>query len=167
MADYRFALMRTLSFLKTLFKSKMALFGLIILIVYGIVAVAAPSITPYNPDRDIVSGQYAPPSWYRYFPGGKGLSENTVLDAHPGFSSDPSNDKTWQLTGDSAHISETYDPTISSQPGSGSVKITLNRSAGPLTGNYSANFEKVFDWPYEGPPAGFKGTISILTHDAT
>jgi len=145
----------------------MAVVGLIILILYSFVALAAPMITPYNPERDIVAGQYAPPSWYRYFPGGRGLSENTVLDARPGFYTDPSNDKAWQLTGDTAHISETFDPKVSSQTGSGSERIILNRSSGPLTGNYTATFEKVFDWPYEGPPGGFTGTLSILTPTAT
>src|SRR5947209_19143153 len=80
---------RITGFLRTLFKSKMAIVGLIILVVYGFLAVAAPLVTPYDPQHTIVAGSYAPPSWYRYLSEGASLSQNQVLDSHPGFPVDP------------------------------------------------------------------------------
>lgn len=168
MTDWRFTLTRTAGFLRTLFKSKMAIVGLVILVLFSSVAVVAPYLTPYNPDSDVVSSQYAHPSWYRYFPSGHSLSENTVIESKPGFPSDPSLETGWQFTSDSAnHISESFDPKVSSVPGSGSVRLTLDRSSGLLNGNFTATYEKAFNWPYDGPPASFSGTVSILTPKAS
>src|SRR2546426_2035016 len=141
MTDIRFTLSRTLSFFRTVFKSKMAVAGLIILVVFSFLAIAAPAVTPYNPYRDIVAGQYAPPSWYGYFPGGNGLSQNMALESTTGFQSNPNLDTSWKFISDSGnHITEAYDPNTSTPPNLGSVRLTLDRSTGPLTGTYTATF---------------------------
>ena len=156
---------RITGFLRTLFKSKMAIVGLIILVVYGFLAVAAPLVTPYDPQHTIVAGSYAPPSWYRYLSEGASLSQNQVLDSHPGFPVDPVQEG-WQYTLD-PHVTIAYDSVVSLSPGSGSERITLDRSNGAITGAFSATFMKIFDWPYTGPPARFSGIAAIYTPNAS
>lgn len=164
MPDWRVNARRFSNFVRTLFKSKMAIVGLIVLIVYAFFAVAAPIVTPYDPQHDIVAGAYSPPSWYRYLNEGSGLSQNMIVEPHPDFPSDPVL-QGWQFSASNSHVTESYDRTISTQVDSGSVKIMLDRSGVP--GNYSATFKKVFNWPYTGPPARFSARISIYTPSAT
>jgi len=133
-------------FLRTLFGSKMAIAGLIILIVYTFLAVGANVITPYDPETSIVAGAYAPPSWYRYLSEGSALSRNVFLQQSPGFflGPPPVRHKLELRTSD-PRVTASYDPNFSYVQGGGSVRITLDRTAGP--GNYTATFKTTFDWP--------------------
>ena len=61
----QFRLRKTYEFLTKIFTSKRALFGIIILIIYGAMALFAPFWTPYNPVSDTdLAGIYAMPLWY-------------------------------------------------------------------------------------------------------
>src|SRR5260370_26274647 len=99
MADWRFTLKRFGSFIRTVISSKMALAGVMILIIYGGLAIGAPLWTPYDPQRDVVAGSLAPPSWYAYFSEGARLTKNLQLDTSTGFASDPLA-QGWKFSGD-------------------------------------------------------------------
>jgi len=167
LADWGFTARRSIGFVRTLFKSKMAIAGLIILILYSSLAIAAPLVTPFDPQTSIVSGAYAPPVWYNSFSEGTGLSQNQLLEQRQGFFSDPNSNGWTFTTSDSTHVREAYDPTVSYGQGSGSVRVTLDRSDGPFNGTFAGTFMKTFDWPYKGPPQRFSGTIVIKTPDGT
>jgi len=158
--DWRFTLHRMSGFLRTLFGSKMAIAGLIILIVYTFLAVGANVITPYDPETSIVAGAYAPPSWYRYLSEGSALSQNVFLQQSPGFFSDPLQSGTsWSFAASDPRVTASYDPSFSYVQGGGSVRVTLDRIAGP--GNYTATFKTTFDWPYPGPPARLIASLAV------
>jgi ABC-type dipeptide/oligopeptide/nickel transport system permease subunit len=164
-ADWGFRVKQAGNLARTLFRSKMAIVGLIVLVVYSFLAIAAPWITPYNPQTTIVAGSYSPPSWYRYFNEGVGLSQNLALDSQTAFSADPLQNG-WTFTSSNPNfLRSSYDPTTNFLQGSGSLKISLDRSAG--VGNFVATFSKTFTWPYRGPPARFIGTIAVKTATAS
>src|SRR3972149_2927194 len=95
-SEWALRLKRFLGFTRTLFKSKMAATGAILLIGFTFIAAAAPIITPYDPQTERVSGAFAPPSWMRYFSEGSTLSENMVVVPNPGFPDQASLDG-WRL----------------------------------------------------------------------
>ena len=166
MVDWQQEIKRTTGFIRILFSAKMSVLGLIILVVFGFLSIAAPIVTPYNPQHDIVAGVYAPPAWYRYFNEGQLLSQNQVLETQPGLPSDPIQSG-WQFSSSDPHLSASFDPNTSNSPGSGSMKLTVDRSNGPLIGNFTATFRKSFEWPYKGPPSKFTGSLVMKTPDAT
>ena len=167
MTDWKFRARQTGGFVRTLFKSKMAIAGLIILIVYGFLAAAAPLLTPYDPQRTVVSGSFAPPAWYRYFNEGSGLSQNQALDSQTAFTTDPLQTGWTFAASDPTLVKASYDPTTNFLLGSGSLKITVDRSASPGNAVYTATFKKAFTWSYNGPPARFLGSLVIKTPTAT
>src|SRR2546427_9208599 len=110
-------------FLRTLFGSKMAIAGLIILIVYTFLAVGANVITPYDPETSIVAGAHAPPSWYPYFSEGSALSQNVFLQQSPGFFSDPLPSGTsWSFAASHPPGTASFDSSFSFVPGGGRVR---------------------------------------------
>ena len=162
--DWRFALQRLGGFFRTLFGSRMAIVGLIILIVYSFLAIGAPAITPYNPETSIVAGAYAPPSWYRSFSEGSRLSLNLFLQSQPGFFSDPAQSG-WTFNSADSHLAAAYDPSFSLVRGGGSERITLAPNSAP--GNYTAYFKYAFDWSYNGPPARLIASFALNAPGAT
>ncbi len=159
-------LRRRTGFLRALLRSKMAIVGLILLIGSIVTALAAPMLTPYDPQRDIVAGASSPPGWMTYFSEGSRLSQNMVLETRPDFP-DAATFQGWQFSAsDPARTTAAYDPGASFSAGSGSVRITLDRSSLP-TGNYTATFKKTLTYPYSGPPSRFAGTIAVLTQTAS
>jgi len=166
LVDLRPLSKRTSGFLRLLFKSKMSAVGLIVLVLFSFFALAAPLITPYDPQHEVVAGVYSPPAWYRSFNEGRLLSQNQVLDSHPGFKTDPTQ-QGWEFARTDSQMSGAFDDKTSSEPGSGSYRLTLDRSAGPLNGSFTATFKRTFDWTYKGPPARFVGSLQVKTPDAT
>src|SRR3989337_2898500 len=71
-----YRLQRFKGFLVTLLKNKMAFAGLVILVLYTFLAVAAPVLTPYDPQKSVVAGRLDQPSWVAAL-GEPGLSQNT------------------------------------------------------------------------------------------
>jgi len=169
MAELGFRLRRTGGFLRTMFKSKMAIGGLAVLVIYTFLALGAPLVTPYDPQVTIVANAYAPPSWYSFFGGGSQLSQNMLLEQRTGFYSDPLQSNTgWDFQSlNGAPMSAAYAPTTSYTSGAGSLRVTLDRSSGPVNGTFSGIFKRTFHWPYRGPPGRFSGTIVIETPDAS
>src|SRR3989442_10403988 len=85
-SHWRFQLHRITGLLGALMKNRMSAVGLIILALSGVVAVAAPLLTPYH-DVQQVSGPDAQPAWVMGFPDGFYLSKNLVAIKDSSFSS--------------------------------------------------------------------------------
>src|SRR5213594_2933450 len=96
-SQWKFRLNRAKNISAVIFKSKMAAAGILILAIFIFLALAAPIITPYDPENTRVSGSLAQPAWYTYFSEGARLSQNFDLEPRTGFTSDPFNNQ-WQFT---------------------------------------------------------------------
>ena len=139
-------------------RNRMAFIGLILLVGSVFLAVAAPILTPYNPQKDIVSGRLAQPSWVLNFPDGYYLSQNVVAVKDPSFSS-PSSIQAWTVDAASTtrqNLVSSYS-NISPPGSSGSLQLSY-------LGNTPANTTvgTSFNYPYHGPPQSFSGTIQLL-----
>jgi len=76
-ARLTFTLKRIKGFVGALARSKRGLFGVIILVIAIVVALAAPLLTPYSPLYTFnLAADWAQPGWARFLPGGGGLSSN-------------------------------------------------------------------------------------------
>src|SRR5436190_8309421 len=100
---WRFQLHRITGLLRALMKNRMSALGLIILILSGVVALAAPLLTPYH-DIQQVAGPGAQPEWVMSFPDGYYLSKNLVTVKDSSFSS-PSAVQALELTGAQSDLS--------------------------------------------------------------
>ena len=166
-----FRFKRLKSFLNMLKASKRGMFGIVILICFGVLAVGAPVFTPNDPlgSTSLAGSSDAPamPSWVRYLPGGDSLSENLAPVVDPGFSS-PDSLKEWnisvvphvsnalveQIPGISTSKTETQD---------GSLKVAYSRRGrieAPI--EFKVTISKKFNYPYNGPPARFMATMAVL-----
>ena len=162
---WRFQLHRITGLLRALLKNRMAAVGLIILILSGFIAVAAPLLTPYH-DVQQVAGPDAQPDWVNNFPDGYYLSKNLVAIKDASFSS-PAAVLAVGLSGSRVDLSSlalSYAPGITdpNTPAVGSLQLSH-----PFQGIATAALNQVFLYPYRGPPASFLATVSILATGAT
>src|SRR6266568_8295395 len=127
---WKFRFKRVKDFIGILFRSRMATAGIIVLVLFIFMALAAPLLTPYNPDLDKVSGIEAHPSWFTSFGEGARLSQNFNLESQTTFSSDPFTNG-WISSPSDPKLSASYSPNISAQGTGGSIKITLDKSSSP------------------------------------
>src|SRR6266568_64109 len=158
-------LKRIAGFFRTLLRNRMAAVGLVFLLGYVFVAIAAPLITPYSPLTE-VSGVNAQPEWVMYFPEGYYLSKNLVVVSDPLFNS-PASVQAWQFSSTTAspNILVSYtrgvsDPFI--QGSGGSMQVSH-----PSAGNASATLSRTFNYPYHGPPSKFLAGMSLFASGAT
>lgn len=126
--------LRFKNFITALLRSRMAAAGLIIIVFFSTMALAASILTANDPRFDIVSGALAPPTWARFFPAYQDRSENVnfqTLDiqAQPSASSE---------------VVRTSDTEVT-------VRFTRQSSGGP----YSATITRTLQYQYTGPPARF------------
>src|SRR2546428_8813782 len=142
MAEFGFRLRRTGGFLRTMFKSKMAIGGLAVLVIYTFLALGAPLVTPYDPQVTIVANAYAPPSWYSFFGGGSQLSQNMLLEQRTGFYSDPLQPNTGRdfQSLNRAPMSAAYPPTTSYTSRAGTLRVTFDPGVGPAHGTFAGLF---------------------------
>jgi ABC-type dipeptide/oligopeptide/nickel transport system permease subunit len=175
MATYKsrlsFRFKRLKSFLNTFKASKRGMFGIAILIFFGVLAVGAPLLTPYDPLRstNLAGSSDAPamPSWVRYLPGGGSLSENLEPIVDPYFSSLDSL-KEWNIS----VVPYVSNALVEQIPGisvtkigtqDGSLAVTYNRRGrieAPI--EFKVTISKKFNYPYNGPPARFMATMAML-----
>jgi len=71
-----FWLVRSKNFLFLLLKNKLAAVGLFLLLLFIVMALGAPILTPYQPGGNAVSAKYNPPSWITVLNGPVGYSQN-------------------------------------------------------------------------------------------
>jgi len=162
---------RLKSFLNTFKASKRGMFGIAILIFFGVLAVGAPVFTPYDPllSTNLAGSSAAPavPSWARYLPGGDSLSENLEPIVDPYFSS-PDSLKEWNIS----VVPYVSNVLVEQIPGIsvtkvgtqyGSLAVAYNRRGrieAPI--EFKVTISKKFSYPYNGPPARFMATIAML-----
>jgi ABC-type dipeptide/oligopeptide/nickel transport system permease subunit len=162
---WRFQLHRATGLLRALMKNKMSAVGLIILILSGVIAVAAPLLTPYR-DIQKVAGPDAQPEWVMGFPDGYYLSRNLQAVKDPSFSS-PAAVQALGLTGsqpDLSSVALSYVPGIADPSTSAGGSLQLSH---PGQGVTKAVISQTFYYPYHGPPSGFVGSLSLLPKGAT
>ncbi len=122
----------------------MSLTGIMVIAIFTFLAVAAPLITPYNPQGTIVSGALNPPIWYSQLIGGTGWSQNTEFSG---------------LT-----VSAATGVQLIITPGSqteDSVNFTLKPPQ--VSSPSSVLITKTLTYPFDGPPQAFIGKISVTT----
>ncbi len=152
-----------------MFGNKMAVIGLVILIVSTFIALAAPLVAPYSPKATLLSSPGSQPEWVTYFPDGYYLSKNIILVNDPGFNN-PSAVQAWTVTGTPSTVSNLQ---VSYSPGVYTVSPQGYASKGSLQMLYSGsspngvNLTSSFNYPYHGSPGKFLATVSYLTSGAT
>jgi ABC-type dipeptide/oligopeptide/nickel transport system permease subunit len=149
----KFQIKRFREFLASFRRSKRGLFGVAILVVYVIVALAAPLLASNDPvDDTFVAADFAVPAWFKNLPGGEKLSENLVLVDKPGFPTPASLFNEWNFTtstNEDAEVTLRYHLSV----GNGSAAIVFKRKdPGTLAGRVEAHLTMEFSWPYDPPP---------------
>ncbi len=143
----------------------MAIIGLALIVFFGGTAIAAPSITPYTPEKDIVAGGFAAPQWLAYFPDSR-LSQNIQFSRDPQFTMAASAQQ-WTLQPETQGVALSYAPGITAQnsPG-GSLSLAYNRPPGVGPGA-RISVQKTLQYPYNSPPGAFSGTVQVRVVGAT
>jgi len=160
MGGLRFALKRAQTTFKLLFRSKMAIVGVIILAAFIFMAVASPILTPYDPKIQ-VSGRLAQPEWVMNFPDGYYLSKNLVVPTSGAITS-PASIQAWTLSASPstlANLQTSYVPgvTAPATASKGSIRLAYSGD-GPGTFSLSETFQ----FPYHGPPDRFIARMEYL-----
>jgi len=154
-----FTVSRLTGTLKLVLKNRMALVGLILLAGFVFAALAAPLISPYNPNAR-VSGVLAQPEWVMNYPDGYYLSKNVVVVSDPLFTS-PSAVQAWTLSASPsvlANVQESYNPSVTSAPESkGSLQLAYTGSSPGVV-----RLTQTFQFPYHGPPENFLAEVRYL-----
>lgn len=157
-------------FLSIFVHNARGMIGLIIILLFAIMALGAPLLTPYDPVKDkFIAGSYAAPLWLKYVPaslgGWPGASENFQIRENMDF-----NDSLAGLTNTTApHVNVSYASDVGA-PGSenGSAKIAFERNeTGKTYGNVTVSFYKQFHYPYSGYPRKFIADFSLLLDGST
>jgi peptide/nickel transport system permease protein len=139
--------------------------GIIILVLFGVMAGGAELLSPFSPTTDYLSGDYAMPNWFKYVMPGITYSENfKMLGEEAGFPT-PESLQDWTVTikpTSSAHVSVEWDAAAGNlQPGSAIVSFT--RDPGDYRGDVAEiHLKKQFSFPYNGPPKIFDGEMAWL-----
>lgn len=162
----KFQLKAFKGFIKILIKSKRALFGIGILVLYISMAATAPFLTPNDPAFGFyVSGDYSVPFWFKSMPGGEKFAENLQLVATPGFPNPDSLYEQWNFTASSsqrANLTRRYDEVF----GNGSAAIVFRRTDPlKLAERVEAHLTKEFSFPYD-PPKRFNCSIRAFVKGA-
>jgi peptide/nickel transport system permease protein len=150
----KFTIRRFKNFLSLFFKSKRGALGVIILMVFLIVAIFAPYIAPHDPVNDwYVAGDFAKPEWYdKLFPNDP-QSRNVILTKNPGFSLTSSID--FNVIYTSSLISTYYEPNFGkTEPGC--IAIKYKRFGNPTGQTQTVKITKTFNYPYLKPLARFE-----------
>ena len=141
---------------KLLLGNRLSIVGLVLLVLFIVVALAAPLIYTSNPQKVIVGSQLAQPEWVSLFPEGYYLSRNMVVVDDPSFST-PSSLREWSYqvssTAQAPYVSYSYSSSAPTAIG-GSLEISSTSSA-----NVTATVSKSFHYPFRGPPGIFQVDI--------
>jgi ABC-type dipeptide/oligopeptide/nickel transport system permease subunit len=163
-AGLKFALSRIGNTFKLLFKNKMAIAGLILLIGFVFAALAAPLLSPYGP-KEKVAGALAQPEWVMNYPDGYYLSKNMVIPTDATFNS-PASIQAWTLSASNSALStlqETYASGVHYRSDSkGSLQLSYSGS-----GQDTIRVSETFQYPYHGPPTQFLSDIHYLVKGAS
>lgn len=144
----------------------MASIGVVLLVLFTVMALGASLLTPYTPYQQ-VSGSLAQPEWVMNFPDGYYLSKNVVVGQDQSFTSPVSLASEWttssangSLTTLPIQVAYASNVTSPGDPG-GSVRITNYGSR-----NESVTLFQNFQFPYNGPPKKFAASFSAYSATA-
>ena len=175
-AKLSFEIKRFKNFMSIFIRNKRGMLGIVILVVFIILAVAAPLITPYNPTylprhptNPPIAYRYTKPIWYKYLPFGEELSENVEPMRDPHLSTATSLEElnfTTNLTGHSVSlkfISDIGRETEEKEKGCIAIVFNREKDDNPL-GEVKVNLTKVFYYPYKAPAERFLGQVAMLAN---
>jgi len=152
------------NFSKSVVRSKKGLLGIIFIVFFIILALAAPLLTKNDPvyDRNI-AGQWAAPSWFKYFTPDIS-NENYATIQQPGFNNLDSL-KEWNIT-KPENIEYTYNSTFGSpKSGPGSMELLIKRQDNAVpTGTTKVVITPVqfYYHPSTTPPPRFVVDIKVF-----
>jgi peptide/nickel transport system permease protein len=158
-------------FFKLFLKNVRGTVGLIIIIIFAMLALAPSLFTPYDPITSRrLAGNFAAPLWLRYLPpilGGRPeLSENMWVINDPSIGTLESfNNENWTIVKDD-NIQVQWDtgPEIPNPYGNpGCILVRFKREEeGIAYGNRTVRIYKEFTYPYSGPPDRYVGAVSLF-----
>jgi len=145
-------------------RSKRGLLGLVIIIAFIAVGIIGPLVSPYDalfpakPEyypagKAIIADVLAKPVWYKYLPGGSGLSENMKIITDHEFSSEESMNE-WNLTAPSLTLVK-YN-RAGGDRNDGCLEISYKREADASAANVTyVRLTHDFTYPYQNSPRSF------------
>lgn len=176
-----FTLKRIAGSLSLLRRNKRGLAGIGIIVVYSIIALAAPLIAPHDPVYALyVSGDFSTPSWFKYLPGNPYSTENMRPIKDPSFISSDAifgNNKDWNFTIETAspqssEVRVEWAPDVGrplqergSGPGSASIAFARTDRL-TSAGIVKAYLTHTFYYPYQAPPKRFIGNLTLFASGA-
>ena len=162
-AKVSFALKRLKDFLKIFVRNKRGMLGLVILISFAILAIAAPVITPYDPiSKYPPAGSFlAKPVWYKYLPLGEDITENIETIQNPDLNTPTSLDQLDFTTNASGSPSLEFVSDIGNTE-KGCAAIVFKREETEAPKVVFTSLTKTFFFPYEVAPKRFVGKMAIL-----
>ncbi len=134
-----FWLIRFRNFLVLLLSNRLAAVGMFLLLMFVVMAAAAPLLTPYRPTGNAVSANYDPPTWITLINGPVGYSQNAQFSAL------------------SVNMSSSGLATIPTKTGN-SVALDF---AGSSPGG-TVQITETLSYPYQGSPKQIIGDAMIL-----
>jgi ABC-type dipeptide/oligopeptide/nickel transport system permease subunit len=141
--------------------------GLVILISFIIIALAAPLITPYSPVRDkpTIASFLAKPIWYKYLPLGEDLSENIEAVQTSDLNTPTSLEQLEFTTNASARSSLEFASDIGKTE-NGCAAIVFEREETEAPRVVFTSLTKTFSYPYKVAPDRFQGEIAVSVEGA-
>jgi len=136
-----FRILRFKKFMATLLGNKMSLTGLVLLSIFIFIALAAPLLTPYDPQGTVVSGRLATPSWTVYLTSDLGYSQNSAFS-------------------NLGYVTEGGSQVTPSNVGTDSAEFTVTQAASQTTGG-KIIIAKTLSYPFRGSPDKFVGSVVV------
>jgi peptide/nickel transport system permease protein len=165
-----FQVRRFTNFFKIFLGNKRGFLGILILVIFAFLALAAPLLTPYDPVHDTyVSGDLAAPLWLQWIGGTQQMSENFHLLLDPGFNTSAAFTENWSLIDFSENVDIYYNPSVGrSVNGTGSIEVLFRKFAEtPILNETVVTISsEPFYYAYNSPPKLFIYDISIKTEGA-
>jgi len=180
-----FTMKRFLEFLKIFLRNGKATIGLLIILMFVVIAVAAPLLTPYDSlGKDprfegAIAGKRVAPIWLRYLPsilgGNPDLSENVETVNEPSLPKLwPEGEFNYSMSADAnPYITVNFDESVNfpySVSGfpfenkNGSLAVTFQREKGYLLNESTVYIFKDFYYPYSSIPSRFIGNVELLVN---
>ena len=171
-----FMLRRFVKFLRVFTVNTKGILGLLIVLSFVIVAIAAPVITSYTPLGQDPKALFLPmaqhnaaPTWLRYLPtflgGDPTLTEFMKIVEDPGNPKVEKQGGELKAGGDIENV--TIEPSSKNYKNStdGSLAVTYKRNE--ATENVTVTVYKDFEFPFQGPPGRFQGSLLLLVNGTT
>jgi len=156
-------LKRLAGFIGVFVKNPRGLLGIVIIAIFGILALFPSAFTPYDPVNDLkLSGYFSAPTWLVGFPTNLGgmplLTQNMHPITNPNFTSGLTG---WNWTAPT-HTSVEYLDNVD-EDHNGVARLSFKRDqVGVTYGNVTLDLYNTFYYPYEGEPFSLEGRIICL-----